>query len=275
MPGTPIRSLLFCPGGDERKLTRAVRSGASLVVADLEDAVAEAEKPAARELVARTLASHAPDGAPVAVRINALDGPHASEDLAMVADARPAVVVVPKASAAGLEAIAHPDMPPLLAIVETPAALQESGSIAAAPGVVALLLGAVDLQQSLGFETRPDGLELIYMRSRLVIDSAAAGIQGPIDGVWTTVGDLDGLRAETELVRSLGFAGKACIHPAQIDVVNGAFRPAAELMDWARRVVSAYETAEAGGAGVTTVDGEMVDLPVVARARDILEMEHA
>lgn len=281
-----IRSLLFAPGDDPRKLAKAFASGATLAVADLEDAVAGPQKPAARATVAAALAerpaigahtgahaaAHAAAyaGARCAVRINALDEPFATDDLAMAAAAGADAVVVPKARAAALRSLDIASLPPIIAIVETAAGLQESAEIASAPGVWALLLGAVDLGQELRLTPRPDGLELLFARSKLVIDSAAAEIAPPIDVVYVDFTDEDGLRAQCELARSLGFGGKACIHPAQVPVVSDAFSPPAAELEHARRVVRDYESARARGEGVVRVDGEMVDLPVYARALDIV-----
>ena len=269
-----IRSLLFAPGDDPRKLAKALASGATLVVADLEDAVTGPQKAAARETVAARLAERAAiganTGARCAVRINALDEPFAADDLAMAAAAGADAVMVPKARAAALHSLDIASLPPIIAIVETAAGLQESAEIASAPGVWALLLGAVDLGLELRLTPRPDGLELLFARSKLVIDSAAAGIAPPIDVVYVDFTDDAGLRAQCELARSLGFGGKACIHPAQVPVVADAFSPSAADLDHARRVVREYESARARGEGVVRVDGEMVDLPVYARALDIV-----
>ncbi len=269
-----IRSLLFTPGDDARKLSKAFASGAALAVADLEDAVAESQKPAARDTVGAALAERrapgADPGALRAVRVNPLDGPFATADLAMVAVAGADAVVVPKARAATLRSLDIAALPPIVAIVETAAGLQESAEIASAPGVWALLLGAVDLGVELRLTPRPDGLELLFARSKLVMDSAAAEIAPPIDVVHVDFNDVDGLRAQSALARSLGFGGKACIHPAQVPIVTEAFSPSDAELERAGRVVQGYEAARARGEGVVRVDGEMVDLPVYERARDII-----
>jgi citrate lyase subunit beta/citryl-CoA lyase len=135
---------------------------------------------------------------------------------------------------------------------------------------VALMLGAVDLGLALGLEPRPDGLELLFARSSLVVDSAAAGVRAPIDRVWTDVRDTDGLEQDCATARSLGLRAKACIHPAQVAVANAAFTPSAGELDRARAVVETYERAAAGGAGAVALDGELIDLPVVERARQLL-----
>jgi citrate lyase beta subunit len=264
-----IGSVLFAPGDDPRKLGKAIDAGATFAIADLEDAVAEPAKAAARDVVAAALRRPAAGGR-CAVRINALDTPFAGDDLAMASSAGADALVVPKARAASLRTLDAAALPPIIAIVETAAGLQESAEVATAPGVWALLLGAVDLKVELRLTPRADGLELLFARSKLVVDSAAAQISPPIDIVHVDIADVAALRAQAELARSLGFGGKACIHPRQVPIVERAFAPTTEELDRARRVVSAYEAATARGEGVVRVDGAMVDRPVYERARDIV-----
>jgi citrate lyase subunit beta/citryl-CoA lyase len=139
-----------------------------------------------------------------------------------------------------------------------------------APRVAALLLGAVDLGAELGLQPRPDGLEILYARSKVVVDSAAAGIRPPFDIVHLEVTDTEGLEEECRLARSLGFRGKACIHPRQLETVSRVFAPTDAELEWAQRVVDAYERESGEGRGVFALNGTMVDLPVVERARRIL-----
>ena len=256
------RSLLFAPGSDERKLRSALESGADGVVADLEDAVAPDRKPAARELVAELR--------PPVVRINGADTEWFAEDLALVRELEPAAVVLPKANPDAVAALG-PDGPPIVAIIETAIGLRAAYETACAPRVAALLLGAVDLGAELGLEPRADGLELLHARSQLVVDSAAAGIRPPFDVVHVDVRDDDGLAAECRLARSLGFRGKACIHPRQLDVVHRVFAPTEAEVEWAKEVVAAFAREEGEGRGVFALDGAMVDRPVVERARRILD----
>jgi citrate lyase beta subunit len=269
-PAGRIGSALFAPGDDERKLAKAIGAGAALAIADLEDAVAGRAKTAARDTVANALGRRGTGSGRCAVRINVLDGPFAAADLAMAVEAGADAIVVPKAAAAPLRELDVDSLPPIVAIVETASGLQESGEIATAPGVWALLLGAVDLGVQLRLTPRADGLELLFARSKLVMDSAAAQIAPPVDAVHVELGDEDGLRRQCELARSLGFGGKACIHPRQVGVVERAFAPTPAELERARRVVAAYEAAVADGTGVVRVDGEMVDLPVYERARDVI-----
>jgi len=174
--------------------------------------------------------------------------------------------VLPKATPDAAAALG-PEGPPVIAIVETAQGLRQAYETASAPRVAALVLGAVDLGAELGLEPRADGLEILHARSRLVVDSAAAGLRPPFDVVHLDVRDDAGLEAAGAFARSLGFRGKACIHPQQVPIVNRAFAPGEREVAWAQRVVEAFEQS---GEGVLAVNGEMVDLPVVERARRIL-----
>jgi citrate lyase subunit beta/citryl-CoA lyase len=262
------RSFLFAPGNDERKLRKALSSGADAVIADLEDAVTPAEKGAARALAVRVLAEADGDALRL-VRVNAAGSEWIDDDLEAVGFVGLDGLVLPKATAPAVGAVQGLGVP-VVAIVETPTGLRGAFELAATSAVEALVLGAVDLGLALGLEPREDGLELLFARSTLVVDSAAAGLRGPIDQVWTTLSDDAGLQRDCELARSLGFRGKACIHPEQVPVVNDAFSPSSEELARAREVVRAFEDAAANGRGAVAFDGEMIDLPVVERARQLL-----
>lgn len=268
MSSLPIRSLLFAPAIEPRKLLRAATTEADMVVADLEDSVPDAAKETARGHVSDFLAG-AQDGPVRAVRINQLDGPHAAADLALLERVRPAAVIVPKADEA-IGALRLDWSPMVIAIIETPRGLQRSDEIANLPIVDALLLGGVDLTDALRLQPRADGLDLLHARSRLVVDSAAAGIAPPLDGVFVQLDNPDQLCAESELVRSLGFGGKAAIHPAQLATINAAFGVSEAELAWAGRVLAAYAQAQAEGRGALRLDGAMVDLPVVKRAEALI-----
>lgn len=257
-PLASVRSLLFAPGNEERKLRGALESDADAVIADLEDAVPAAEKDRAREVVRETFGEGRP------LRLLRIAAP---ADLELAAELRVDAVVVPKATAAVSEL---PTGPPVVAIVETPAGLREAHAIASAPAVAALMLGAVDLSVALGLEPYRDGLELLFARSSIAVDSAAAGIQRPIDSPCLDFRDLDVVRREAEQARALGFAGKACIHPAQVAAVNAAFTPSAEQIVWAQSTLAALAEAEREGRGAVALAGTMIDEPVAARARGIL-----
>jgi citrate lyase beta subunit len=256
-----LRSLLFAPGSDEAKLTKALASDADAVVADLEDAVTSDRKEAARELVLRLR--------PRVVRVNGSETEWFADDLAAVDELELDALVLPKATPEAVAALG-PDGPPVIAIVETALGLRLAYETATQPRVGALVLGAADLGAELGLEPRPDGLEIHYARSKIVVDSAAAGIRAPFDVVHLDIADDDGLEAACRFARSLGFRGKICIHPRQVPIVNRLFAPDTGDVAWARRVVEAYEQAEREGRGAIAVAGEMVDVPVVERARRIL-----
>lgn len=265
MPALGLRSLLFAPGSDERKLRRALQTGADAVIADLEDAVAPARKDEARALVARVFGDEG-SAAAAMVRVNGTDSPHFERDLELVQKLPLQAIVLPKATPESVDALG-PDGPPVIAIVETAQGLRLAYETASHPRVEALVLGAVDLGLELGLESRPDGQEVLFARSKLVMDSAAAGIRGPFDIVHVDVRDEEGLEAESRLARSLGFRGKVCIHPAQVDIVNAVFAPGEDELARARRIVESYTQGIAEGRGAVALDGEMIDLPVFERAR--------
>jgi citrate lyase beta subunit len=230
-------------------------------VADLEDAVAPERKDEAREVVRRV--------APPILRVNGVGTQWFEDDLALARELPLEAVVLPKAGPEAVEALGESG-PPVIAIVETAAGVRAAYELAVQPRVAVLLLGAVDLGAELGLEARPDRSELLYARSKVVVDSAAAEIRPPLDIVHLDLNDTEGLEEECRAGRALGFRGKACIHPAQVPVVNRIFAPSETEVDWARGVVEAYERERGEGRGVFALDGAMVDLPVVERARRVL-----
>jgi citrate lyase beta subunit len=240
-------------------------------VCDLEDAVPPDEKEAARQLMRRALLTtgEAPDPLLRMVRINAVGTAYWEDDLQAVEELHLDAVVLPKARPEAVEALGD-DGPPLIAIVETAAGLRLAYETARRGRVAALALGAVDLGVELALEPREDGLEILHARSVLVVDSAAAGIRAPFDVVRLDWHDEARLEAECRLARSLGLGGKLCIHPSQLPVVNRVFGPAAEDVAWASRVLEAYNEGLSTGRGAVALEGQMIDLPVVERARRIL-----
>jgi citrate lyase beta subunit len=268
VPVASLRSLLFAPGSDEHKLLRALQADADAVVADLEDAVAPARKDEARALVERVL-GEAQSAAAMMVRVNGAESSHFERDLELVQSLPLQAIVMPKATPESVDALGRSG-PPVIAIVETAQGLRLAYETALHPRVEALVLGAVDLGLALGLESRPDGQEVLFARSKLVLDSAAAGIRGPFDLVHLDVRDGEGLEVECRLARSLGFRGKVCIHPAQVEIVNDVFAPGEDDLARARRIVESYAQGIAEGRGAVALDGEMIDLPVVERARQLI-----
>lgn len=264
------RSFLFVPASDEHKSRRALGTAADVVVVDLEDAVSFDQKDTARDVVRRVLADE-PSEALVAIRVNGAHTAFFAADVELAEELRPDVLVLPKATPEAVDALGA-DGPPVVAIVETADGLRQAYEVASQLRVQAIIVGAIDLGVDLRLEQRPDGLEILFARSKAVLDSAAARIRAPIDRVWTDVRDGDGLEADSRFARSLGFRGKACVHPDQVEIVNRVFTPSDEELTRARRVIEAYEQAVGEGEGVTALEGEMIDLPVVERARQVLTL---
>jgi citrate lyase beta subunit len=215
-----LRSLLFVPADAPERLAAAFASEADAVVADLEDAVPAERKDAARGVLAEALPGLS--GAARLVRVNAVETGLAEADLDAIAGLEPDAIVLPKATPEAVAALG-PDGPPLIAIVESAAGLRLAYEIASAPRVAALVLGAADLGAALRLEPRPDALELLYARSKVVADSAAAGIRAPFDRVFPGRGDPQGLDADCRFARSAGFGGKGCTRLDQPAVVNRVF----------------------------------------------------
>jgi citrate lyase subunit beta/citryl-CoA lyase len=250
-------------------------SGADAVVFDLEDAVAEARKAVARDTIVRLLGTvSTPDNPARFVRVNAASTKLFGDDLAALRDSSFDGLVLPKALPDHI--IELPSwIPAVLPIIETARSLRLAHSISSNERVGALLLGAVDLRTELSLSARPDGQELLFARSQLVVDSAAAHKAPPIDSVFTAIPDLEGFRAEAVLGASLGMGGKLCIHPSQVPIANEIYSPSERAVAWALRVVQVFDSAGPDGRGVVSIDGEMVDAPVVARARRILSAASA
>ena len=184
-----VRSLLFVPGSDAHKLSRALDSAADGIVCDLEDAVAPADKEAARETTAEALSDSAGGTGPLRlVRVNAAGTPWFDGDLELVRRLEPDGIVLPKSSPESVAALG-PDGPPVVAIVETARGVREAYEIGCGERVAALLVGAVDLGAEVGLEPRADAQEILYPRAKVAIDSAAAGLRGPIDVVHLDLRD--------------------------------------------------------------------------------------
>jgi citrate lyase subunit beta/citryl-CoA lyase len=278
----PLRSLLFVPGNKVRMLEKARALAADAVILDLEDGVAPGEKAVARATVRQALETGT-YGPQVTLRINAFSSGLAEADLAEACVAGVAAVCLPKAQAAGdVEQLATllsmlertrgwaAGTLDILLMVETAlGVLQAYGMARASPRVRALCLGGEDLARDLGAVRTPEGRELAHARAHMVLAARAAGVLA-VDTVYTNLADLGGLLAEARQMRQLGYSGKLLIHPAQIEPVHRAFAPSQEELAHAHRVLEAFEAAEARGEGVIALDGQMIDAPVVARAREIL-----
>ena len=257
------RSYLFVPADRPQRFAKAIASGADAVIVDLEDAVAPANKDAARSALAAWLAD---DGdASIIVRVNGAGSQWFEADRELVVSSpRVGAVMLPKAD--GDSPFHAFEGKPVLALVETPAGIDSLRTIARAPQVCRLAFGRIDLQLDLGIEGDDDAL--LYFRSELVLASRLADLPAPVDGVCTAIDDARALAAHVRRARRIGFGAVLCIHPAQVAPVNDGFAPTAEQLEWALRVTTA--AAQADGAAVA-VDGKMVDRPVLARAQACID----
>jgi len=270
------RSFLFVPANRPERYAKALASGAGAVIIDLEDAVAPDAKAAARtQLAVGLVAMPAADRARVLVRINGGGTPWHEDDLLLLGrlakDGLGGVVLPKLETVAELGRVAAAAGPAcaLLPMLESAAGLAALDVLAAGPGVTRLVFGNLDFQADLGMACGPDETELQPVRLALVLASRRAGLATPVDGVTPGTGDLAQVQRDAERSRRGGFGAKLCIHPAQVAVVNTALGPTAAELDWAQRVVEASRNA----GGVTTLDGRMVDAPVLRLAQRTLALQ--
>ena len=254
---------LYVPGDRPDRFAKAATSGADMVILDLEDAVAPEAKAAARSAVVAWLVED--DGARPVVQVRINDGEPL--DLTALAEVTsPFEVRVPKVeSLAGLDAVAAA-LPgrPITALFETALGVENATALAAHPAVTRLALGESDLASDLG-TSAPTAID--YARVRVLFAARANGLEAPMLSAYPAIRDLDGLRADTERGRDLGWVGRSAIHPTQLGVIDDVFRPSAESVAWAREVLAATS-----GGGVSTLrNGDMVDAAMVGRARSILD----
>lgn len=279
----PARSLLFVPATSERKIGKAFASEADAVIIDLEDAVATSEKSAARAALAGLLPVPLP--LPCWVRINAITTAFCHQDVLACVRANITGIVLPKAEAPGdIQTIdwlmsqieAESGLPDrsigLIAIIETARGLVRVDDIAAAsPRLSRLMFGAIDLAADMSITTDDAGGATAQARFAITRASRAAGLQAPLDTAFTDITSLDELKATTQRAKALGYTGKSCIHPSQVAVVNDVFSASPQEMAWARQVVDQFAKAEASGLAAFKLNGEMIDYPVVERARKLLQ----
>lgn len=264
---------LYVPGDVPQRFDKALRSGTDAVVLDLEDAVAAAGKDAARGLVAEWIADCAPEGVELWVRVN--PGALQESDIRAVAGPNLTGIWLPKVeSARDIEAADRvltecgADEVRLSALVETAAGLLAAPETALSPRIRFLQLGEVDLAADLGIEVDDSAEQLLYARSRVVVASAAAGIEPPVAAVSVNFTDLPAFEADTRRLRRLGFAGRACIHPKQLAAVRTVFTPTAEEVRRAEDVLNRLAAATSG-VGVD-MNGHLIDEAVARSARRVL-----
>lgn len=290
MAASVLRTFLFTPGNHARRVEKALTLGADAVILDLEDAVAVGEKAQTRKVVVEALSQ--PHKCKAYIRVNAIGTPWCLGDLMEVIQPGLDGIVLPKVeSAADLRTIdwlitnlerergLQPGAIDLMPIIETAAGFSRLDRIFGARSlkdysgpwrVKRMAFGAADFTSDVGMTWTAEEGELAELRIRLVVASRAAGIEPPIDTVWVRLDDAAGLRASVERSVRLGFQGRMCIHPDQVEVVNQIFTPSPEQVGRAQKIVDAFKQAEASGLAAIQVDGAFVDYPVFYRAERVL-----
>ncbi len=273
----PFRSVLYIPGSKDRALDKARTLPCDAIIFDLEDAVSPDAKAEARETLASALKQGGYGKRSKIVRINALTTEWGLEDARALREAGADAILLPKVNTPSdvdnLADMLGPDMP-IWVMMETPVSVFNAREIAAHAQVAGLVAGTNDLTKDLGCRTRADRLPLMTSLQMIVMAARAARGVVAIDGVYNRFRDGDGLKAECEQGRDLGFDGKTLIHPAQIDVTNTAFAPTQSEIELARRQIAAFEESHAAGQGVAVVDGQIVEnLHIVAAQRVLAKAE--
>lgn len=283
------RALLFMPGDDRKKIEKAATLDADAVIMDLEDGVAQNAKDTARAGVAQALRELDFGRTERFVRLNAFDTGLTHDDFKAVADAHPDGFVLPKVESVGaVQDIASwctrtearcgwPDNSlKIIAIIETAMGIVNLREIVtASPRLVALAFGAEDLASSIGATRTPDGWEVFYARSAVVLHAKAHGLQA-IDTPYIPLNvDESLLKADTEAAYYMGYTGKFAIHPKQVPVIQQVFTPTFEQIAHARALIEAHEQHQQQGMGVFAFEGRMIDMPMIRAAQQILERARA
>ena len=282
------RSMLFLPGNNPNMLINGATLGADAIIFDLEDAVAPAEKDAARILVRNTMQYMDLGRCEKIVRINSVDTAFWKADIDTIAPQKPDLILLPKAACADDIRLVDSYLTEvenklgmaqgtigLMPLIETAMGVENAYSIAsAAKRVKALFLGAEDLTADLQCQRTKEGREIEYARTRLVVAARAAGVD-VYDTPFTDVNDDEGILTDAKLAKALGFTGKASISPRHVEVINSVFSPTMKEIDYAYEVMDAIELAKSQGKGAIALHGKMIDAPIVARAQRTIDMAKA
>jgi len=276
-PARQVRSALFTPGTDADRLRKAVTVGADTCIFDLEDSVPLQRATEARETVSRALVELHQRGQ-IWVRVHPASSSQMPEDLMALPLDRVDAVMLPKVGGApdvigcrtAILAAKGPADLPLVPIIESAAGVLNVADIAGSVEILCLSFGRFDLSADLGIDPDAGSPALATARAAIVLASAAAGLQPPLDSPWLKIHDREGLRAAAQRARNDGFGGMLIIHPSHVETVNQVFSPTADEVTWARGIVESAGQAEAAGRGAYARDGQMVDEAVVRRARRIL-----
>ncbi|SMX31142.1 HpcH/HpaI aldolase/citrate lyase family protein [Actibacterium lipolyticum] len=267
----PYRSVLYIPGSKERALEKAKTLPVDAIIFDLEDAVAVEEKVSARETLRNALAEGDYGSRMRIVRINGLDSEWGRDDALAAASMDCDAVLLPKVECPEQVQQLSELVPgkAIWAMMETPLGILNAAAIAAHDRMVGFVMGTNDLAKELKCRFRADRMPMLTSLQMCLLAARAEGIV-VVDGVYNAFKDEDGLRAECEQGRDMGFDGKTLIHPAQVAIANAAFAPTEEEVDLARRQIAAFEEAEAKGLGVAVVDGRIVENLHIVTAQETL-----
>ncbi len=281
------RALLYVPGDDWKKITKALTLGVDSICLDMEDGVALNRKEAARQTIVRALQELDFGRSEKLVRINAVGSGLEREDIATVLPYRPQGIVIPKVESLDQirwadDVIAGAELQygwPLLSIrlligVETPRGILHLADLASHPRLDGIIFGGEDFAAAIGARRTPEAIELLYARQAVVVACAAYDLQA-IDIVCPDFTDLERVRTEAVFGAQLGYSGKQVIHPAQIEPVQTAFTPDPETIAHARQVIEAFEAAQQAGRGAFALDGKMVDMPMLKQAQRVLARARA
>lgn len=276
--------MMFVPGNNPGMMQDAFVYGPDSIMLDLEDSVKMSEKDAARLLVYNALKSIDYGDTEMVVRINPLSSPYGRKDVEAVVKAGVDVIRMPKTETAAevreLEAeiekvereLGCVGRTLIMAAIESAEGICNAFEIAkASKRMMGIALGAEDYTANLKTQRTPEGTELLFARQTIIVAARAAGIDA-FDTVYSNLDDMDTFRREVELIHTLGFDGKSIINPRQIQIVNEVFAPSMKAIEKAKKIIAGIKEAEAKGSGVISVNGKMVDRPVVIRAERVMEL---
>ena len=278
------RTMLFMPGNNPGMLQNAGILGADSIILDLEDAVSLTEKDSARILVREAVKNVDYSNVELVVRVNPFTTEYAKEDIDVIARVKPDALMIPKATEEELKAIDEMLIKiekeegfeegsiKLLPIVETAYGLENVYSIIkSSDRIVGVLLGGEDLTSDLEIKRTKEGEEIFYARNKVAVACKAMKVDS-IDTPFTDTNDFEGLEKDARKAKSLGLTGKAAINPRQIDTIHSVYAPTLDEIKYAKRVLESMQQAESEGKGVFSLDGKMIDAPVINRAKNTVEL---
>ena len=280
-----FRSLLFVPGNRSDMLEKASTADTDILVPDMEDSVPDNEKSNARSLISEKLETLSGKNQSIVPRVNALDTGLTFDDIHAVVNSKTYGISVGKIESSWdikevskilsqieSEKSVELGSTKIIAWIESASAIVNVSSIASASDrMIGSAFGGEDFTNDMGIQRSETGIEILYPRSVVAVAAKAAGITA-IDTPYVNFRDNDGLEQEIKSVLPLGFKAKFAIHPGQLQSINNLFSPSEEAIEYAKKVIEVFEEAERNGSGATSLDGKMIDVPVVKRARNLLEL---